>query len=54
MIDALKPLYYQPKRQEPQIENDLQTELVQFFQPDVRRLVNLVGDRSWDWLGRYL
>ena len=54
MIDALKPLYYHPTRQEPQLDKDLHTELVQFFQPDVRRLVSLLGDKSWGWLDRYL
>ena len=54
MIDALKPLYYQTSGQKLQIDKDLQTELVRFFQPDVRKLLALVGDKSWNWPDRYL
>jgi Sulfotransferase family len=54
IIEALKPIYYQPKARKNLMDEKRHQELLDFFRDDVRQLKNIVGDKKLTWIGKYL
>lgn len=54
LIEAIKPFYYQPKTEDSHMDEKLHKALIDFFQDDVRRLQNIIGDKKPTWMEKYL